>query len=523
MFRTSVPVTEEGFTDREPELERLRGHVRKLVAGAPSWVAILGPRKIGKTSLILELARRTVDPKVVFVVLDNFEELPLSCAIFRRYALRVLDGVFAAELGTSLEALAHRPGEFRAALQESSRFARLPPQLRARILELPERPPGDGDLLRDCLDLPERLAQALGLHIVVAWDEFQELANLSPGRGARGGKASDPLPLARSIWQKHKCVGYFVSGSARTMLRDLVTAEHSPFFQHFALMEIGPFPREEGIGMLLRASADDRPIPRELAARAVDILGGYPFYLQLLGETLMGQAPPLDEAALKEGLQDLLFSRTGRLALYFQNEYQRLVGRSTYLAAALQALSDGSRRLADVAAAIGAPAGATVRYLERLDDAIARDPDGRYRLDDPTFGLWLAWRRPGGTVVPMRLVGDEAEQAVAEQLARMGFDLVYQSRASRGAFDLLATRGNRQLGLQVKRANLPLRFDRPSWARMEAESARFGWRWVVAAVGTDGEVALLDPRKAKKGRGINLDRKAAIPNLLAWLERPARK
>src|SRR5207249_3001427 len=99
----------------------------------------------------------------------------------------------------------------------------------------------------------------------------------------------------------------------------------------------------------------------------------------------------------------------------------------------------------------------------------------------------------------------------------MGFDLVYQSRASRGAFDLLATRGSRQLGIQVKRASLPLSFDAASWARMVAEGERFGWRWVIAAVTGDGPV-LLDPARARKGRGVRLDETAAIPNLLAWLE-----
>ncbi len=33
----------------------------------------------------------------------------------------------------------------------------------------------------------------------------------------------------------------------------------------------------------------------------------------------------------------------------------------------------------------------------------------------------------------MTVVGDEAEKTVARHLARLGFDLVYQSRASRGA------------------------------------------------------------------------------------------
>ncbi|MBI5368577.1 MAG: ATP-binding protein [Planctomycetes bacterium] len=524
MFRSSVPVTDEGFANRARELARLEGHLRKLAAGAPSWVALIGPRKVGKTSLLLELARRAARPGLAFVIFDSFEDASPAPAIFRRFALRVLDAALGAETGISLETLARRPAEYRAALQESRPFAALPPALRALVLELPDRR-ADADLARDALDLPERLAQALRLQVVVAWDEFQELATLDlrPGRGT-------VLPLARSLWQKHRRVSYFISGSARTMLRELVTEEHSPFFQHFEVLELGPFREEDAVRLLVETSARGRRIVPLLARRAIDVIGGHPFYVQLLGETMERQAPPIDDTALKEALQELLFSRTGRLALHFENEFAHRAGRSTYLAAALQALADGPRRLGEVARAIGAPPGATVRYLERLGDAVARTEDGGYRLDDPTLGLWLRWRQPGGTVVPMTLLGDEAEQAVAQHLARSGFDLVYQSRASRGAFDLLALRGGRQLGIQVKRAALPVRFPAAEWRRMGAEGRRLGWRWLVAAVTPDAGVVLLDPARAggaaraRTGRaggarGETLDRPAAVDNVLLWLDR----
>ena len=64
MFRTNQPVIEDAFFDREEELGRLLELVRRLEAGAPSWLAILGPRKIGKTSLILECARRSAGGRV---------------------------------------------------------------------------------------------------------------------------------------------------------------------------------------------------------------------------------------------------------------------------------------------------------------------------------------------------------------------------------------------------------------------------------------------------------------------------
>ena len=95
----------------------------------------------------------------------------------------------------------------------------------------------------------------------------------------------------------------------------------------------------------------------------------------------------------------------------------------------------------------------------------------------------------------------------------MGFNTVYQSRGSRGAFDLLAMRGSENLALQVKRRKLPLRFKAAEWSRMQADGRALGWSWVVASVAPDGEVVFLDPKKARKG---TLTKAAAIENLLKW-------
>lgn len=223
-------------------------------------------------------------------------------------------------------------------------------------------------------------------------------------------------------------------------------------------------------------------------------------------------------AALKDALQDVPFSRTGRLALYLQLGFDRIVGRSTYLAAVLDALSDAPLRMTDIASRIHATTADTSRYLERVGDAIRKREDGRYELDDPVLGLWLRWRRPGGTVVPMTVIGDAAERDVATLLAHMGFDLVYQSRASRGAFDLLATRGASQLGIQVKRSALPLSFSRTAWQRMSADARRLGWRWVIAVVDPAGKILFLDPKKAQRRKTVRLAESASIENLLAWID-----
>ncbi|MCC7534760.1 MAG: AAA family ATPase, partial [Deltaproteobacteria bacterium] len=452
MFRSSRPVTEDGFFDREKALARIASLVSRLSAGSPEWLAIIGPRKVGKTSLLLEAERRLAREDLAFVVFDVSDSMAVSLEAFRSLAVRVVDAVLGAELGVALSRTIDRPAEYRAALLRSSRFLKLPTELRSTLIELPDRALDEG-FVRDAIDVPEALARHEGKRLVVAIDEFQELAAL----GSRSG-ALDPLPLMRSRWQRHAHVAYVISGSARTTLTELVTSARSPFFQHFALMELDVFSTEDALGLLADGAPEDRPIPEDVARRAVEVLGGHPFYLQLLGEALTEQPPPYDERSLKEALQTTLFSRTGRLSLYFQNEHQRLVGRSTGLSATLDALASGPRRMTEVAKAIGGSTGTAHQYLSRLGDAVRVLDDGRYALEDAAFAAWLRWRAPGGTVVPMRALGDEAEASVAELLSRMGFDLVYQSRGSRGAFDLLATRGADQLGVQVKRSRLPLRF-----------------------------------------------------------------
>lgn len=345
-----------------------------------------------------------------------------------------------------------------------------------------------------------------------AIDEFQELDHIKARRGG-----TDPFSVMRSIWQKHERVSYVISGSGRSMLRSLIADKKAPFFQHFSVMELGPFVRSAALELLAGSTPEDRPIPQPMAERLVDVVGGHPFYLQILGEALTRDEPPYDEQSLKATLQQELFSRSGRISLYFQNEFDRIVGRSGQLATLLEALSDGPRRVTDLAHALGIPSGATVRNLERLGDAVVKQPDGLYALDDPLFGQWLKWRLPGGAVVPMTLVGDEAEQAVARELALFGFELVYRSRASRGAFDLLAIRGGVQLGLQVKRSPLPVRFAKPAWKRMKADAKKLGWSWVVAAVDPDHAVTFLDPAKATQAKEIRVGRSARIESLVEWV------
>ncbi|MFO0593662.1 MAG: AAA family ATPase [Myxococcaceae bacterium] len=508
MFTTSTPVTAGSFFDRRAELARLGECVDRLRAGHPRWLAILGVRRVGKTSLLLELERRSRQRDVHFVVLDCFEEDPLGFGIFRRLALRTVDAFLGAELGVSLEALARRADDYRAALLESKRFRSFDRALRADLLSLADASV-DVRLAELALGLGERLAHATHGFCVVAWDEFQELSKLSPSRGG-------VLALARAVWQRHRRTTYVVAGSERGLLTRMVTSERSPFFQHFELMELGPMQPADA-AELLRRSVARGALPREVVDLAVGLLGGHPFYLQLFGEQLVRHGRPWDLPLARQVLSELLFTRTGSLSLHFAREFSRVVGTASTLAACVGALAEGPLRTNELARRIGASSGAAVRYLERLGDVVVRDEAQRWSLADPVFGWWVRWRNPGGSVVPMSAIGDDAEREVARLLAELGFELVYQARASRGAFDLLGVRAGIQVGIQVKRTALPVRFSGAAWQRLHADAQRLGWKAVVAVVTPEQRVFFFDPARARLGKTAALHEQHALKNLLAWL------
>ena len=510
MFRTSTPVTQGAFHDRAIELKSLTQRVDQLRAGTPRWLAVLGVRRVGKTSLLLELVRRNRHRDVRFVVLDCFEDKPLGFDIFRRLALRTVDAFYGRDLGVSLEALADRPDEYRAALPEARGFSTLDRALRADLLSLCVAP-ADAKTAHLALGLAERLATATRQYCVVAWDEFQELAKLPSSRGG-------VLSVARALWQRHQRTTYIICGSERGVLRQLVINERSPFFQHFDFMELGPMNAAEARELLQKSAPPGRAIPAAVASQAIEILGGHPFYLQLFGEVLTASEPPYDVGHVRQVYSELLFTRTGRLSLYFAREFDRLVGNAATLAATLEALADGPLRTMEVARRTGASSGAVVRYLERLGDAVMRGDDQRWSLVDPVFGMWLRWRQPGGAVVPMTVIGDEAELEIARKLSSLGFELVYQSRASRGAFDLLGVRAGIQVGLQVKRSALPVRFSKSAWLRLHGDARRLGWRWLVAVVTPASQVHFFDPSHARVGAAVTLTEARALDNVLQWLD-----
>ena len=131
MFRSNVPVSSARFHDRREALERLKRLSLDVKRGEPRWLAIIGPRKIGKSSLLTEAAERFGSAKLRFVSFDVFDAMPVSFEVFRRLGAKILDAAIAEEAGAAVSVAIDDPRRFRETLAGSNRFAALPAPLRS--------------------------------------------------------------------------------------------------------------------------------------------------------------------------------------------------------------------------------------------------------------------------------------------------------------------------------------------------------------------------------------------------------
>lgn len=516
-FESSKPVTGPEFFNRTEELKELLRSVEILRQGSTHYLALLGWRKVGKTSLLWQFMATARGRDVSFLSVDCWEKKPTPKIFFQDYLIQTLDGFVRDHVTTRLR------NSIGAALFQEGRLLSTIADLRQLginaitdgtelLLEL--RRNGYSDtLFAGIIDLPERIACETNTYFVAIIDEFQELKDLNHFKAIKEN-IGDISAFFRARWSRHKRVNYIISGSKITMMRELLTRERVPLFQHFKILEVGVFSEMDARTLLRELShLAERPIPEDLIDKLLVVAGTHPFYLQVLGEELCSKER-LDEDAFKVTVQENLFNSTGRLALYFQDLVGRIVGRSSSLEQTLIQIAHQPGTLSQLSTRMDIGTGTLKSWIDRASDLITAS-GGIYQIADPCLRLYLAAKSQIRAILPALVLGDEAEQAVARHMAAAGFNLIYQSRASRGAFDLLAISGTKEIGIQVKKAHLPYYLPREKLHLMKHWAERLHWIPLLALV-IEKDVRFYDINRLQtKGRSCRIDEKAeTIDNLL---------
>jgi AAA+ ATPase superfamily predicted ATPase len=286
-FESSKPVTGSEFFNRSRELEELLNTIKLLKGGSTKYLALIGQRKSGKTSLLRQFMEVVDAPDVIFFEVDCWEKKPTPKIFFQDYLIQAMDGFirkrYHDRFRLSIRAsLTNEPNLLTMLADVRSLKIASLDEATERLLELRTNHLSD-TLFSSIIDFPEKLAQETNVYFVSIIDEFQELIDLNRFKHIREN-IGDVFAFLRARWQRHRRVNYIVAGSKLTMMKEIITKERAPFFQHFKIIEIGDFDEIDARQMLTVLSEEaGNPIPQELIARLIELVGTNPFYLQILG------------------------------------------------------------------------------------------------------------------------------------------------------------------------------------------------------------------------------------------------
>lgn len=218
LFLTGVPVTGDDMVDRDKELKEL-----KSLMDMGQSVVIISPRRFGKTSLILESLDR-LKKKFFTVYIDLFR-----ITTKRELAEAIIDGVFS---NKKLPNLVKKVRESWLELLKKVEFKVVLEDFEATLkLLTADR---EEELLNHALDLPEQFSKKYGKPIIIAFDEFSEVARLD---------GDQLLRKMRSYFQLHKNAVYIFSGSHESLMNDIFTDKKAAFYKFARILTLDSIDR----------------------------------------------------------------------------------------------------------------------------------------------------------------------------------------------------------------------------------------------------------------------------------------
>ena len=181
----------EYFIDRIEDRRDL-----KTFLGGGINVMLISPRRWGKSSLVKaameELKQEQKDVRVCY--LDAFK-IYSEEEFYNKFASAVLQGV---SISPSLTI-------------NSDPINAVEVKLNFKPLK---------ESAEEILNLPEKIAKAKGIHVIICIDEFQQLANLPDWKRLEG--------TPRSVWQGQHSTTYCLYGSKRHMMMDIFGNSKTP-------------------------------------------------------------------------------------------------------------------------------------------------------------------------------------------------------------------------------------------------------------------------------------------------------
>ncbi len=267
-FKYGREVSGRQFYDREEVFESLHS---KLSGGSAN-VVMYAPRRYGKTSLVKKVLARFTEDGVpcVYFDLNRVESLERFCEAYASVLYSIVGGASGVVRAlTDYLSHLHPTFSFGGDFPVSVKF-----DYGAKM---------SSTSLAQVLGLAERVADE-HVHgpIVVAFDEFQEINDLSPDLPLEG--------IFRGVIQEQQNVRYVFLGSKTHMLKRMFGEKSRPFYKSAATIKLGKPPVEESRAFVAeRFGSCGIGVDASDVSRIVDISANIPYHLQELSSRVFDE------------------------------------------------------------------------------------------------------------------------------------------------------------------------------------------------------------------------------------------
>ena len=367
------------FVNRIRELQVLKSAYDLLNKGEKVNIAIIGPRRIGKTELLLQFKERTrgvlpylnlqrigsIDSFIFAYIRELLYEVSNTLGIeIERSELLNWDDllVLSARLGVDREIKAIKAGGLEA-----------------------------------LFEFQETVLSKTGLKAIYILDEFQEALNF---KGF--------LDTMRALTEKQRNIAYVISGSAIRMMEEILKPEN-PFFGQFRRIYLGGLPREDTI-RLARSILDKAGVKyNESALQLIyELTQGHPFYIQAICRRLIEERfEKVRRREVHYAFLTELLTEKGDIYMHLDYVFNESLSRAhrgpIHKQILLILAYEEGLRLSEIAKRLNKPTGEVSNYLKFLlrTDLIVRIED-RYYFTDKLMRFWLEKMYLGITELELR-------------------------------------------------------------------------------------------------------------------------
>jgi AAA+ ATPase superfamily predicted ATPase len=374
-FRFGSVVTGNDFADRKREQVEL---AKELASGQNLF--LLSPRRFGKTSLI-------------FTLLDTLRSRGMLVAYLDVFRTATPTQLLELTAQTLLRAAEPRPERLLRLAMDL--LGRLRPQVGTDSEENPTLTLDIGTsprnllaLQEEVLSLPERLAEKRKKHLILCFDEFQEIQRFP------GGNLEKAM---RSHFQQHRHVSYLFAGSKESALREMATRERSPFYKFGRLVSLGPIPQDEFVPFLqLHFKRGRLSVTTEVLEAVLTAADDVPYNVQRLCHQLWSDKAGSAKRVIEKDIGVALAAIVAQDTSYFSAIWD---GLSLHQRQVLQAITRAGGRNVFAsefltAHRLGSHSSTQTSLRQLLKEQIVFKVDGEYRIADAFFREWIGSRLP---------------------------------------------------------------------------------------------------------------------------------